>query len=321
MPGTNRKNGTKDSILLSYRLSRLPPLKAVRAFEAAARHGGFHAAAEELNVSANAVGAHVRTLEQWLGVELFSRVGRGVHLTDAGRYYGDELGPLLSQLAEVTSRVRRLTGPPALTISAMPSFAANWLIPRLGSLSEACPGLDIRVVANVSATDFESEDVDLAIRLGPGTYPGMQSDVLVAEQFFPVCSPTLLKGPVPLRTLSDLSRHVLLHDEFEPRIPEQMNWPRWLAAVGAPDLAAKRAAKFSYSHMSLQAAAEGHGIALASSVLAQNQLASGALVRPFPDLSVAGPYGFHIVCPRETAGLSKILGFKIWALREASKSA
>jgi len=175
---------------MSLTTRRLPPLNAVRAFEAAARQGGFQAAGAELHVSANAVGRLVKILEDWLGVPLFRRLPRGVAPTDAGRDYLDRVTPLLDQLAEATADLQRAESSRVLTVSAVPSFAARWLMPRFGRFMARYPDLDVRVLASVPPTDFAREGVDVAIRLGPGTYEGLRSDLLLPEDFFPVCSGT-----------------------------------------------------------------------------------------------------------------------------------
>jgi LysR family glycine cleavage system transcriptional activator len=297
---------------------RLPPLNAVRAFEAAARCGGFQVAGAELNVSANAVGRLVKVLEDWLGVPLFRRLARGVVVTEAGRNYLAHVEAVLDQLAEATADLQRAEHSKVLTISAMPSFVARWLVPRLGRLTEQHRDLDVRLLASVPLIDFAREEVDVAIRLGPGVYEGLRSDLLMREDFYPVCSPALLARGPALRKPADLARHVLLHDEWEPRIPDQLDWARWLAAVKVRGVDAQRGVRFSFSHMTLQAAAAGQGVALASSALLGDDLEAGRLVRPFNELSVQGPYGFHIVCPRHTAEREKVAAFRAWALAEAA---
>lgn len=269
-------------------------------------------------MSANAVGRLVKVLEDWLGVTLFRRLPRGVVVTEAGRLYFDQVGAILDQLAEATSDLQRLESSKILTVSAMPSFVARWLVPRLGRLTARHPDLDVRILASVPLTDFTREEVDVAIRLGPGTYEGLRSDLLLREHFSPVCSPALLTRQPPLREPNDLAHHVLLHDEWEQRIPDQVDWARWLTEVGAHKVDAKRGIHFSFSHMTLQAAAAGQGVALASSALLGDDLTTGRLVKPIGDLFVQGPYGFHIVCPEDTAERDKVVAFRNWALEEAA---
>ena len=298
---------------------RLPPLNAVRAFEAAARLGGFNAAGRELNVSANAVGRLVKVLEDWVGVALFRRLPRGVVLTEAGARYLGRVGTLLDQLAESTADLQRQKTSQVLTVSAMPSMVSRWLIPRLGRLTKRHPELDVRLLASVSLTDFAREQVDVAIRTGPGSQQGLHCDLLMHEDFTPVCSPELLSRGPPLRESSDLALHVLLHDEWDRRLPDQLDWRRWLAAIGITNIDAERGLRFSFSHMTLQAAAAGQGVALASSAFLGDDLVTGRLVRPFGDLMVRGPYAFFIVCPEATADREKVVMFRDWAIAEAAQ--
>ena len=169
--------------------------------------------------------------------------------------------------------------------------------------------------------------MDVAIRNGPGCYEGLRSDLLMREDYFPVCSPELLSRGPPLREPADLAHHVLLHlahhvllhEEWQRRIPDQLDWTRWLTAIGITNIDAQRGRRFSFSHMTLQAAVQGQGVALAGSALLADDLATGRLVRPFGNLAVRGPYGFFIVCPEANADRGKIVMFRDWALAEAAK--
>jgi LysR family transcriptional regulator, glycine cleavage system transcriptional activator len=298
---------------------RLPPLNAVRAFEAAARLGGFSTAGAELNVSANAVGRLVKLLEDWLGVALFRRLPRGVVVTDAGGHYLARVGTLLDQLAEATTDLQRLETSRVLTVSAAPSFVSRWLILRLGRLTQRHPELDVRVVVSVTLTDFTREEVDVAVRHGTGSYEGLCSDLLMPEDFFPVCSPALLARAPPLREPADLVHHALLHDRSDRCLPGQLDWARWLTAMGMANIDAQRGVQFSYAHMALEAAASGQGVALANSAFLGDDLAAGRLVRPFGDLTIRGPYGTFIVCPKATAEREQVAMFRDWAIAEVAK--
>jgi len=312
-------------LLKTNRNRRLPPLNAVRAFEAAARTGGFQVAGTELNVSANAVGRLVKVLEDSLGVTLFKRLSRGVVLTEAGGRYLARVKALLDELAEATADLERSETTKILTVSAGPSIVTRWLIPRLGRLVER-HGLDVRLVASPSLTDFAHDGVDVAIRYGCGTFDGLRSDLLLREEFFPVCSPSLLARGPRLREPADLSQHVLLHQQYVPWIHERdvrtydpFGWSDWLAAIGINGINGQRDLYFSFSHMVLQAAAEGQGIALASSAYLADDLASGRLVKPFGGgPCVRGARGFYIVCPQAAADCDKIASFRNWALEEAA---
>lgn len=291
---------------------RLPPLNAVRAFEAASRHASFQAAADELAVTAGAVAQQVKALEQWLGLPLFRRLpSKGVALTPAGQRYAATLSELLDSLAAATARLVEQDNANVLTVSTIPSFASQWLIPRLGSFRLAHPNLDVRVVASNTVTDFAREDVDLAIRYGQGHYPNLASEPLLQETFFPVCAPALLDGDHPLRTPQDLRHHTLLHEDVDPAIREYLDWARWLKAAGIEGIDLRRGPRFTHTFLALQAAAAGQGVALATSVLIGDDLATHRLVRPFgPD--VPGLYGYHLVCPPSALELPKVEAFRSW---------
>ncbi|HEX2555687.1 MAG TPA: transcriptional regulator GcvA [Microvirga sp.] len=298
---------------------RLPPLNALRAFEAAARHGSFHAAADELAVTPGAVAQHVKALEAWLRLPLFRRLpSRGVVLTLAGQRYAASVSRLLDELAEATRRLVQQDNAHVLTVSTIHSFAAQWLIPRLGAFRAQNPGLDVRVVASNAMTDFAREEVDLVIRYGRGGYPGLMSELLMEETFFPVCAPALVAGGEhPLRRPEDLVHHTLLHEEGDVTIPDMIGWPQWLAAAGVRGVDPRRGPRFTHTFLALQAAAGGQGVAIVTSVLIGDDVASGRLVRPFgPD--VPSPYSYYLVCPPAAAELPKVQAFWRWIKEAAS---
>jgi LysR family glycine cleavage system transcriptional activator len=292
---------------------RLPPLNAVRAFEAAARHESFHAAADELAVTPGAVAQHVKSLEAWLRLPLFRRLpSRGVVLTQAGQRYAATVSGLLDDLAEATRRLVAQDNVHVLTVSTIHSFAAQWLIPRLASFRTEEPGLDVRVVASNSLTDFDREEVDLAIRYGRGGYHDLTAELLLEESYFPVCSPALTReGPHPLREPADLAYHTLLHEDAGALLPSVVGWPEWLAVAGVTGVDPRRGPRFTHTFLALQAAAGGQGVAMATSVLIGDDLANGRLVRPFgPD--VPSPFNYYLVCPPAAAELPKVQAFARW---------
>lgn len=296
---------------------QLPPLSSLRAFEAAARHLNFERAGDELAVTASAIGQQVRALESWLRRPLFTRLpSKGVALTGLGERYAAAVSNLLDQLNEATAQAMRPDASTVLTVSTMPSFALSWLIPRLGSLKERHPELEVRISISVNLTDFGREDVDVAIRFGQGVYPGLRSDLLMEEHFFPVCSAALLNDPLrPLRDPSDLRHHVLLHEAAEG-IPDYITWPRWLALAGFGDVDASQGPRFSHTFLALQAAASGQGVALATSVLIGDYQDAGRLVRPFPH-QVRSPHQYYLVCPEASAERPAIAAFRSWIRDEA----
>lgn len=297
---------------------QLPPLGAVRAFEAAARHLNFERAGDELTVTASAIGQQVRSLEAWLQRPLFLRLpSKGVALTAVGERYAATISQLLDLLNDATARAMRPDASQILTVSTMPSFALSWLIPRLGSLKREHPELEVRVSVSMGLTDFAREDVDVAVRFGRGVYPGLQSDLLMEESFFPVCSAALLDDPArPLREPADLRHHTLLH-ELAEGIPDYVTWEQWLAVAGVYDVDASEGPRFSHTFLALQAAASGQGVALATNVLIGDYLDAGRLVRPFPH-QVPSPYQYYVVCPEGAADRPAIAAFRSWIRSEAA---
>ena len=291
---------------------RLPPLNALKAFEAAARHESFTRAAQELCVTQGAVSHQVKALEAELGVKLFNRERQRLVITQAGQAYLVVVRDAFDRIADGTERVLQRQSGGALTVSTSPNLAAKWLVHRLARFGEAQPEIDLRVSASAQHIDFAREDVDLAIRHGDGTALGLHVTRLCAEELFPVCSPTLLKGRNPLRKASDLTRFTLLHST------DRQGWSQWLGYAGITAVDPSRGPIISQASMAIDAAVDGQGIALARTALAAWDLISGRLVRPFgPAMPV--PFAYWIVCPKNVATLPKIVAFSEWLLAEASK--
>ncbi len=288
---------------------RLPPLNALRAFEAAARHLSFTKAAQELNVTQAAISHQVKALEERLGVVLFRRLNRALLLTDAGQSFLPPLREAFDQIANATERLHAHDARRTLTITTLPSIAAKWLVPRLGRFREAHPDIDVRIDASLHLTDFARENVDAALRYGRGKWHGTRSDRLMTEDFFPVCNPALLEGEHPLREPSDILHHTLLHDD------SRTDWTMWFLAAGIEGGEPTRGPAFTDSSLVLQAAVDGQGVALGRSALAAADLAAGRLVRPF-DLSLEAKYAYYLVCPQATAESPKIASFRAWLLAE-----
>ncbi len=291
---------------------RLPPLNAIRYFEAAARHLSFTKAAQELHVTHSAISHQIKSLEEWLGVSLFRRLNRSIVLTDAGQAYVKPVREAFDRLADASRVLRSREQGGTLTVSVMPSFAAKWLVPRLGSLRRAYPDIDVRISATEKMVDFAREDVDVALRYGRGPWPGLRVDLLMRENFFPVCSPKLLAGPVPLKTPADLILHPLLYD-FDWR---EDWWVRWLAGAGVTVDTLRKSLSFNYSNLMLQAAIDGLGVALSQEALAGDDLAAGRLVKPFA-FDVSTDYAYYVVAPLATADRPKVAAFRNWLLAEA----
>lgn len=290
---------------------RLPPLNALRAFEAAARHRSFTRAAEELHVTQAAISHQVRQLEEWLGRKLFERSGHSLTLTVEGRSYLPELTRALDSLAAATERLSgsALAGP--LRISVLPSFAGKWLMPRLGKFRAAHPEIDLQISSSAELCEFSRGDVDLGIRSGLGRWPGLQADLIAREWLAPLCSPALLEAGPPLRTPADLRFHTLLHDQ-----PADL-WPRWLDAAGVPEAGGRSGPAFTDSGLVLQAAIDGHGVALGRLFLAADDIAAQRLVRPFAK-ALQNDYSYWIVYPKAVADRPRIGAFRDWLLAEAA---
>lgn len=292
---------------------RLPPLNAIRAFEAAARHLSFTKAAEELHVTQAAISHQVKALEQFLGLKLFQRLNRALLLTDEGQIYLPTVCRAFDQLHEASNRLAESQTRGKLTVTALPSFASRWLVPRLGRFIRAYPEIDIRLAPSGSLVDFVRQDVDVGIRYGRGRYPGLRVDRLMSEDVFPVCSPALLQGRHPLREPGDLRYHILMHDDGHG------DWRTWLLSAGADDVDPHRGPVFTDSSMLIQAAVAGQGVALARGALALDDLTRGNLVRPFK-LSLPVEFAYYIVCPEQTADRPKVVAFREWLLKEHRSS-
>lgn len=265
-------------------LSRRPPLvhlNALRAFEAAARLASFAAAAEELNVTASAISQQIRTLEEYLGVELFLRMKTGIALTPPAREAYADVREGLARLAAGLGKMQGDWRGNTVTITAPTSFVAKWLLPRLESFRRRHPEIDLRLDTSDRLADYAAEGIDLGVRYGRGGYEGLESTLLWREDVFPVCSPGLL--PEGVRSLPDeaIDGFKLIHDTtiaFDPGFPD---WAHWLAARGLPAQDASRGLHFNSSVLATQAAIEGQGIALGRSIVVDADLRAGRLIRPF----------------------------------------
>ena len=298
---------------------RLPPLNAVRAFEAAARHLSFTRAAEELNVTQGAISHQVKVLESWLGVPLFQRNKREIKLTEEGAVYLPGVRATLNKLHTVTQQIVEGDSTHLLNIATPESFAVNWLISRLKSFHEQHPEIDVRLTTQNQIDDFGNlvgEEgpawVDMRIRCGRGRWTGLQVIKIMDEEMFPVCSPELLEGKKGLSQLENLQFHTLLHDDM------QIPWRSWLLKAGLDELDTNRGPHFSHSHMVLKAAVQGQGVALGRSVLVADDLASGKLVKPF-DINILADHSYYLVYPEITVDQPKINAFQDWLLTESAR--
>lgn len=295
---------------------RLPPLNALRAFEAAARHLSFTKAAEELYVTQAAISHQVKALEAALGVQLFRRLNRRLMLTDAGQLYLPALTEAFDGIDAATGRLRADENAGSLTVSVANSLAAKWLLPRLPRFRERHPEIDVEVSAADKLVDFGRDNVDMGIRYGLGNYPGLKVDPLMEDTVFPVCSPQLVEGPPPLRAPEDLRHHTLLHDDVGA--DQAPDWRRWLKAAGVTGVNPERGPRYSHSSLVLQAAIDGQGVALGRSSLVSLDLEAGRLVQPFGP-TLASNFACYVVSPVATAERPKIRAFRDWLLEEAGR--
>ncbi|HEX6691800.1 MAG TPA: transcriptional regulator GcvA [Burkholderiales bacterium] len=309
---------------------RLPPLNALRVFEAAARHLSFKEAAAELNITQAAVSHQVKSLEDYLGVDLFRRVGRGVQLTEAAKACLPRLREGFESLAAAVEMIRERADEAELVITAPPVFTARWLMPRLADFAKKAPKIDVRVVANsrmvdsgaldspivIGTLDLRSDASGVDIHLGQGDYPGHRADRLFGVSMVAVASPQLVAGEPPLREPADLARHVLLHDDAMEIVAHGSAWQKWLEAAGAADkVDGSRGPHFSSNILSLEAASQRLGVALALRPLIDDDLASGRLVQPF-QAELKPNSAYYLVCPEVIAERPAVQAFRNWLLKQ-----
>jgi len=293
----------------------LPPLNALRAFEAAARHLSFSRAAEELHVTPAAVSHQIKALEAHVCIRLFHRRNRTVHLTEAGEGYLAVVSDTFDRLAAATVNLAERDRVGHLVVAVLPSFAARWLVPRLPRFRARAPEIDVTVNASHDMVDLVGGEADVAIRYGRGAWSALKAFRFLAEEVFPVCSPSLLHDGHPIREPDDLKHHLLLHDEPDKRYP-YLDWPTWLRTAGATRVDPTRGPTFSDSSMLLAAAVGGQGVALGRSVLVADDLAAGRLVKPF-NLSFPANAAYWVVAPPEAWERPKVKAFREWLLDEA----
>lgn len=298
--------------------SHQPPvhLNALRAFEAAARHRSFVAAAEELHVTASAISQQVRTLEDYLGIRLFVRTATGVVPTPQALEAYADVQRGLGHLATALGRMKGDYRDNVVTLTAPISFAAKWLMPRIERFHEAYPDLDLRLDTSNRLSDYAAEGIDLGVRYGHGRYPGLVSEKLLDEELFPVCSPALLPLEGSKSASELLASMTLIHDtaiDFDPAYP---SWRSWLDAHGMRDLDASRGLRFNSTVLAIQAAVDGRGIVLGRSVAVAADLQTGRLVRPFEGTQ-ATQCAYHVVHLPGALEHPKIRALRDWLFAEA----
>ena len=286
---------------------RLPPLSALRPFEAAARLESFSRAAEELHLTHGAVSRQVRALEEHLGAQLFARHGKRVSLTPAGRGFAERVRAVLDDLMLAAELARPARREGRLSVSVLPSFASRWLMPRLIRFMEAHPKIEVNVSATVGLADFTRDEIDLAIRFGQGPWPGVVCEKFLEDEYFPVASPRMNRGKLP-RAPRDLAGVRIMREDRD-------YWNRWFEVAGVALDKPIEGPLFNDSTYSLQAAARGEGVALARRSIIGEDLERGTLVRLF-DVSVPCREAYWFVSPRDVAQSERVIAFKEWLKAE-----
>ena len=293
-------------------MRKLPPLNWLKAFEAAGRHLNFTHAAEELGVTQAAISQHVKALEEYLDMILFHRRHQCLVLTDAGSSYLPKLSSAFDLVAAGTSEVLSQGSGGGLTVRVPSSFSTKWLIPRLEKFHAMHPDIDIRLTSLGQEANFLADNVDLEIRNGTGQWPRLKSTLLIPEEIYPVCSPSLFGPEKEKIHHRDLLETTLLD---VPGYAE--GWDVWLNEVGARPFSNHTSISFDQSLMAIQAAISGVGVALGRSSLVEDEIKAGRLISPF-DAVLKASSAYYIICPPEFTTRPRIRAFSDWLLSEAA---
>ena len=289
---------------------RMPPLNALKAFEAAARHLSFTAASAELNVTQAAISHQVRTLENYIGLNLFNRAHQRLSLTNAGKSYLPMLTKSFDLIGLGYKEIITDKKSTHLNIKAPSSFSVQWLLPRITAYQQQHPDIDVNLSAQDNDISFfpDAFDIEIQYLLEPSLKS--HSTLLFAEEIFPVCSPELLTGPEPLLQPSDLAKYRLLHINFYPE-----DWATWLAHAGVSNVNSELGHRFDQSMLTLNSAIHGSGIALARSPIVNQKLANGSLVEPF-NIRLPSQGGYWLTTKSDLTTCTHVANFKDWLLQE-----
>ncbi|MCM0021679.1 MAG: transcriptional regulator GcvA [Tagaea sp.] len=287
---------------------RLPPLGALRAFEASARHLSFTKAAQELGVTQAAISHQVKSLEQALGATLFRRLTRALALTDTGVALAPELTEAFERMGRAVTRAQEREARGNLRVSLLYTFALAFLVPRLGRFSARHPEITLKLETSSRVIDFDREPFDAGIRYGPGPYPPLHADLLFEDEFTPLCSPEVARK---IKKPADVLAH---------KLPDDHNywddWAIWLKAAGLdPETPRSHSTIFDSTRLAVEAAMEGQGLALGAPFLFENEIKSGRLVAPL-DLIVPAGKSYWLVCPKRDAERPVLAAFRHWLLAE-----
>ncbi len=291
----------------------LPPLNALRAFEASARLASMQRAAHELNVTPSAVSQQVQNLEQWLGLPLLERRARQIQPTAQGRAYLPAISAAFDQIAAATGELATGRMPRSICITCTPGFAVQWLVPRLHQFQDLHPEIDVRIDASTRVVDLRAEDIDLAVRHGTGRYPGLVSEKLLDDDLVPVGSPRLLSGRGRAKKPVDLLQHRLLHIETRD------DWRLWFAAQGL-EIDWRRGPLLIDTAIAVQAAVAGKGIILVRRSLVGDELAGKRLVAPLPQ-GLSKGMAYYLVYLPEAIGQPAVRAFRTWLLAAVAQGA
>jgi LysR family transcriptional regulator, glycine cleavage system transcriptional activator len=297
----------------------LPGTRALRTFEAAARHLNFTRAADEVGLTPAAVSYQIKEIEDQLGVALFTRTSRTIQLTPAGTVLLEATVDALESLRRAVNRARKISRGSQLRISMGPRFATNWLLPRLPRFRAAHPDVEIAFDISDQVRDFELDEVDVAIRFGTGRYNDTRSERLFATAVAPVCSPKLLDAGPSLRQPRDLFRHTLCYVNCKVDGMVWPNWRIWMAAAGIEDFDDSGCVAFADSNHVVQAALEGGAVGLVEPAMISSYLAEGRLLKLFDvGVPIAQEYAYHLVYPDHRSEDSRVLAFRNWMFEQTA---
>jgi LysR family glycine cleavage system transcriptional activator len=296
----------------------IPGTRALRAFDAAARHLNFSRAADELGLTPAAISHQIKEFEDQLGLELFTRTSRTTRLTEAGAIFHQSVSESLELLGHAVVRAKKLSrGVGQLRLSLDPTFASKWMMPKLERFRRTHPAVDLRFDIASELREFGYDDIDIAIRFGAGKYDGLVSHRLFENIIIPVCSPRLLRSGPPLKEPRDLLLHTLVHIEWSRQGVTWPNWRMWMAAAGVEGFDANKCVLFKESSHVIQAAIEGNAVALCDFEMVASDLSEGRLVRPFElGIKMSKEFAYHLVYPVESRNDAKIVAFRDWLLDE-----
>ncbi|UVC10130.1 transcriptional regulator GcvA [Rhizobium sp. TH2] len=300
----------------------LPGTRALKMLVSAGRHLNFTRAADEIGLTPAAVSYQIKEIEDQLGVKLFVRTNRSIHLTPEGKVLCEAAVDALDIVTRATARVQKMSrrSTTQLKVTVDPQFATKWLMRRVEQFRKVHQDIELRFDVSYDVKDFELDDVDVGIRYGSGKYPGLTTHRLFGNVIVPVCSPRLLASGKPLKEPRDLMHHTLAHIEWSRDGLTWPNWHMWMAAAGVHDFDDSRAIVFASSNDAVEAALAGEAVALADFAMVASELSEGRLIRPF-ELSVKAPseFAYFLVYPKEAAAEPRISAFREWLLEQVAE--